>query len=186
MRDLQLYAFRPIIIHEILDTSGSIIWLDIDHLPLSLEKAIKALNASKESGVYSWTYAHETLGHLPTTSLTHPKMFEILKFKRELYYFHRMVNPASLIILNYPHIHNDLIIPWVKCSLVVDCISPIGAQSSGCRFDKKPLYRYSGCHSYDMSALNVLLGSLFNYNEKPYAGSDQDKFFSTPQDSNNN
>lgn len=180
VRDLQLHAFRPIIIHEILDISGSIIWLNIDHLPLSYERALKALNSAKSSGIYSWTIKK------PTTSLTHPRMFEILKFKQNYtrYYFHRMINPASIIILNYPYIHNELVVPWVKCSLVFDCISPIGAQSSGCRFDKKPLYRYSGCHSYDMSALNVLLGSLFNYNEKPYAGNDQDKFFSTPQESN--
>ena len=184
--NLQLNAFRPIIIHEILDISGSIIWLNIDHLPLSSEKASKAFIASKGSGIYSWTFDHETLGQLPTTSLTHPKMFEMLRLKRESYYFHRMINPASLIILNYPHIHNDLIIPWVKCSLVLDCINPIGAQSTGCRFNKKPLYRYSGCHSYDMSALNVLLGSLFNYNEKPYAGSDEDKFFTTSQESSYN
>lgn len=181
MSNLQLNAFRPIIIHEVLDATGSIIWLNIDHLPQSVEKATRAFISSKTSGIYSWTVAHKTLGQPPTTSLTHPKMFEILKSKREFYYFHRMVNPASLIVLNYPHIHNKLIIPWVKCSLVLDCISPIGAQSSGCRFDKKPLYRYSGCHLYDMSALNVLLGSIFNYNEKPYAGTEDDKFFSTPQ-----
>ena len=184
VRDLQLSAFRPIIIHEILDTLGSAIWLNIDHFPFSQEKAVKALHASRESGIYSWTFAHQSLGQLPTTSLTHPEMFEILKFKREAYFFHRMINPAGLIILNYPHIHNNLIIPWVKCSLVPECISPIGAQSTGCRFNKKPLYRYSGCHSYDMSALNVLLGSLFNYDIKPYAGNDRDKFFSSPEDLN--
>jgi len=32
--------------------------------------------------------------------------------------------------------------------------------SSGCRFDKKPQYRYSGCHKYDVSALNIVLGRL--------------------------
>ena len=174
MKDLQFHAFRPIIIHEHLDASGSIIWLNIDHFPLSYEKAVSAIIASKDSGVYSWTIKK------PTSSLTHPRMFDILKLKQESYFFHRMINPSTLIVLNSPRIHNDLIIPWVKCSLVQDCISPIGAQSSGCAFNKKPLFRYSGCHSYDMSALNVLLGSLFNYKETDYAGNDSNKFFSTP------
>lgn len=171
VRDLQLNAFRPIIIHEVLDFSGSIIWLNIDYLPNSYEKAINASNSAKNLGFYSWKIEK------PTSSMTHPKMFEILKCKRDSYYFHRMIDPSSLIILNNPNIHNDLIVPWVKCSLVYECISPIGAQSTGCKFDKKPIYRYSGCHSYDMSALNVLLGSLFNYKEKSYTGSDEDKFF---------
>ena len=45
----------------------------------------------------------------------------------------------------------------------------LGAQSGGCRFDKKPYYRYSGCHSYDVSALNIVLGLHFKFNSELYA-----------------
>lgn len=45
----------------------------------------------------------------------------------------------------------------------------LGAQSGGCRFDKKPLYRYSGCHSYDTSALNIVLGLRHGLNESHYS-----------------
>ena len=58
-------------------------------------------------------------------------------------------------------------LPWIKCTLTKDCISPFGSQSGGCRFDKKPLYRYSGCHAYDSSALNVALGVAFPLHQ-PY------------------
>lgn len=60
-------------------------------------------------------------------------------------------------------------------------------QSSGCRFDKKPLYRYSGCHSYDLSALNVILGIVNDFNEKSYAAEDSERFFRkyTPLDEEN-
>ena len=58
-------------------------------------------------------------------------------------------------------------LPWIECTLTKDCIDPFGAQSSGCRFDKKPLYRYSGCHLYDSSALNVALGVAFPLHQ-PY------------------
>lgn len=47
------------------------------------------------------------------------------------------------------------------------CIAPFGAQSGGCRFDKKPLYRYSGCHAYDSAALNLALGNAFPMHQ-PY------------------
>ncbi len=41
-------------------------------------------------------------------------------------------------------------------------------QATGCRFDKKPQFRYSGCHSYDVSALNIILGQMFNFDESKY------------------
>ena len=57
-------------------------------------------------------------------------------------------------------VKRDLMLPWVQCSLVSECLEPIGAQSTGCRFDKKPQFRYSGCHGYDLSALNIILGQV--------------------------
>lgn len=61
---------------------------------------------------------------------------------------------------------------YVK-TLVVDSIFKksvfTGAQSGGCRFDKKPYYRYSGCHSYDVSALNIVLGLHFKFDADQYA-----------------
>lgn len=51
------------------------------------------------------------------------------------------------------------------------------------RFDKKPKYRYSGCHDYDVSALNVLLGVMFQFDESRYIMSD--KFFATVTDEDN-
>lgn len=44
-----------------------------------------------------------------------------------------------------------------------------GAQSIGCRYDKKPLYRYSGCHAYDASAFNIVLGLTWNFDETKYS-----------------
>lgn len=44
----------------------------------------------------------------------------------------------------------------------------LGAQNSGCQYDKKPQYRYSGCHLNDASALSVVLGQRFNYDSNEY------------------
>lgn len=55
----------------------------------------------------------------------------------------------------------------------------IGAQSNGCRFNKKPLYRYSGCHNYDVSAFNIVLGLTWNSDESKYSlGGDSNLFYS--------
>lgn len=55
----------------------------------------------------------------------------------------------------------------------------LGAQSNGCRYNKKPLYRYSGCHSYDVSAFNIVLGLTWNFDETKYSlGGDSPIFYS--------
>lgn len=63
----------------------------------------------------------------------------------------------------------QIMLPWVKCALLEGCINPTGAQNAGCNFFRKPLFLYSGCHYYDMSALNVILGQVFEYDERGYA-----------------
>jgi hypothetical protein len=56
-------------------------------------------------------------------------------------------------------------------------VCPTGAQSGGCRFNKKPQYRYSGCHRYDGSALNIALGLKFGFDEGKYTYRGHEKFF---------
>ena len=56
------------------------------------------------------------------------------------------------------------------------------SKATGCRFDKKPAFRYSGCHAYEVSALNVVLGKMFNFDESKYIVSDKYKFFANVND----
>ena len=178
VKDLKLSAFRPLIIQSILDQTGSVVWMEIDTVIVGgssgVEKARSAIYSCLKSSskVYSWTIEQ------PTSSMTHPKMFDYFQTRVQNFYFHRMIEPNVLIVYNTKKVHSELILPWIKCTLISDCISPIGAQSSGCRFDKKPLFRYSGCHFYDTSALNVVLGLMFDFSHKPYSSDDNsDKFF---------
>lgn len=64
--------------------------------------------------------------------------------------------------------------------LIILLLSILGAQSYGCKFNKKPQYRYSGCHSYDVSAFNIVLGLTFNFDENKYSlNDDGSNFFYT-------
>jgi len=179
VRDLKLHAYRPIIIQMSLRDIGSIVWLDID-CRLTESNLKPWLEQAATSGIVAWE--HEPTLATPssqgpvraavaTTALTHPKMFEFFDSRKyEDYAFQHMCSSSSLVLLYNQELHTHLMLPWLKCILTESCINPIGAQDTGCRFDKKPQYRYSGCHRYDMSALNIVLGDMFQFQENKYLG----------------
>lgn len=165
VKDLSTYAYRPLVIQDALNQVGAILWLDVTHrlITNNLEPVIQH---ARQHGIASWSIEE------PTSALTHPRMFDYFHAQQENYFFHHMVEPSHVLLLNTQSIHNHLMLPWVQCSLIPECIAPIGAQRTGCRFDKKPLYRYSGCHRYDMSAFNVVLGIMFDFNDNLYVVDD--------------
>ena len=155
------------------------IWLDIDYR-LTVSDLEPWLRDAAESGVMAWpevspavstSAAAGTQSAVATTSLTHPKMFSYFdKSKYEDYAFQHMVGLGAVILYNHDRVHQELMLPWLQCILTEACVNPIGAQDTGCRFDKKPQFRYSGCHRYDASAFNLVLGKVFNFQESLYLG----------------
>lgn len=131
---------------------------------------------SQGSGILTWSMPMKNA----VSSLTHKKMFEYFHTKAENFLFLEMVSPEVLLVVNKRDIHQDVMLPWVQCALTQDCIVPIGAQSGGCKFNKKPQYRYSGCHSYDASALNIILGVKFKLDGSQYTHYESEsKLFAT-------
>lgn len=171
--NLKIYAYRPIIIQELLRQAGAVLWLEPDYQLTSAPDPLRVVALALKEGLAApWSPEPQ-----PTSALTHVGMFEYLRASREAFFFHRMVDPSVMLLYDSPQVRGRLMLPWVKCALVAECITPVGSQSTGCRFDKKPLYRYSGCHRYDMSALNVILGLLYENNQQPYVFQDEDHFF---------
>nr|CAD7577645.1 unnamed protein product [Timema californicum] len=164
-------VFPPHCPQDALNKAGVVLFLECDHRLVSgqLEPLVK--QATKEGGVVSWATYH------PTSSLTHPKMFDYFQTTAESFLFLPMVEASALLLVNVEGVHTKIMLPWVQCALTQDCILPIGAQSGGCRFNKKPQYRYSGCHRYDGSALNIVLGLYFGFDEKRYTCKGKERYF---------
>lgn len=106
-------------------------------------------------------------------------MFDYFHTTPDNFIFLPMVTADTMIILNTKAMRTEILLPWVQCALTQDCIVPIGAQSGGCRFDKKPQYRYSGCHNYDTSALNIVLGLKFKFDSSRYTYNNSINLFKT-------
>ncbi|XP_014673108.1 PREDICTED: uncharacterized protein LOC106813482 [Priapulus caudatus] len=164
---LKLHAYRPIIIQETLNEFGMVIYLD-PSVRVTTPDIAPYLRRARASSVLAWKLPSA----LPTSALTHEKMFTYFNTKRDSYYFHHMVEPRNLVAYNTEAVHQHVMLPWLQCALTPQCIAPIGAQDTGCNFEHKPMYRYSGCHSYDASALNVVLGRLFKFNYGDYVGNE--------------
>jgi len=126
-----------------------------------------AIAQAQQSGIVAWTLETGDA----TSTLTHPRMFAYFKTEATKYRFQHMITSSHLIIYNTNRIHTSVMLPWVQCALSYSCISPVGAESSYCP-RRRPRYLYSGCHHYDESALNIILGQVFNFaeNEYTYAG----------------
>ena len=125
------------------------------------------LLANLHHGVVAWPITDQEIGHQPTAALMHPGMFAAIHTLKHLYDFHLMSDPGAILLYNRDGVHKELMKPWLTCSLAHHCIQPIGAQDTGCRYDKKPLFRYSCCHLYDTSAFNVALSLMFGPHNHP-------------------
>uniref|UniRef100_A0A0A9XQS1 Arginase-2, mitochondrial n=1 Tax=Lygus hesperus TaxID=30085 RepID=A0A0A9XQS1_LYGHE len=171
----EIHAFRPLIIQDAVRKSGAILYLENDQR-LTTGDISNLVNTASSRGVLTWR------APVSVMAMTHPRMLKFLSTtskesvmltptvdSEESLLFTPMVDSSRLIVYNTPTVSKNILLPWVKCTLKHDCILPIGAQSVGCRFDKKPFYRYSGCHGYDTSALSVLLGFAFKFESDSYS-----------------
>ncbi|XP_023941116.1 uncharacterized protein LOC112048014 isoform X2 [Bicyclus anynana] len=164
--DESISAFRPLIIQHALSRVGGVIYCEATQRWAGSAAELAALwaraGADGSLGVLAWPR------RAAVTSLTHPRMFHYLRASTDDFLFVQMLDAARLLVAPRPELP-DVMRQWTQCALTLDCIMPIGAQSAGCRFDKKPQYRYSGCHGQDASALSIVLGVRAGYEEARYA-----------------
>ncbi|XP_017078914.1 uncharacterized protein LOC108113006 [Drosophila eugracilis] len=172
--DQRTHAYRPIVIKDGLMRARSVLFLEnymrvrggsaqLHYLQSSVMNPGVKTAGVKSAGVLGW--------NTPTavSSLTHPKMFDYFESKAEEFNFLRMIDLDAVFFSGSPLVTEKIMLPWLKCCLTLECIDPIGAQSNGCKFNKKPLYRYSGCHGYDASAFNIVLGLTSQMDDTEYS-----------------
>ncbi|XP_055596646.1 uncharacterized protein LOC129746793 [Uranotaenia lowii] len=163
--DENMHAFRPIIIHDALIRAKTILFTEnLVRLRASAKELSEfRIKTENGSGVTGWATRQAV------TSRTHPKMFDYFDTDADNYLFVRMVALDFVFFSSTPLVNDMVMLPWVRCMLTPECLHPIGAQSGGCKYNKKPQYRYSGCHGYDTSAFNIILGLTYGFDEDKYS-----------------
>uniref|UniRef100_A0A1B6C7U8 Uncharacterized protein n=1 Tax=Clastoptera arizonana TaxID=38151 RepID=A0A1B6C7U8_9HEMI len=125
VNDQHLHAFRPLVIQDALNHAGAVFFIE-NNLRLSTSNIAplinKAVGNGKKhgSGIITWRTQHAV------TSLTHPRMFNYFRTSDESFLFLPMVESTKLLIYNTEAIHSDVMLPWIQCCLIHDCILPIG------------------------------------------------------------
>lgn len=158
---------------QALNEYGAIIWIGRETEEYFVSADISAAVAqAQQSGIVAWMLDTGDA----TSTLTHPKMFSYFKTTAVKYRFQHMISSSHLVIYNTKEIHNNVMLPWVQCALSHSCISPTGAEANYCSL-RKPRYLYSGCHHYDESALNIILGQAFNFLDDKYTYSGNSVIF---------
>lgn len=157
-----LGSYVPLCIQEALTEYGALIWSSPQEYFLTKEVST-VISKAREAGLAAWTIQDTT------SSITYPKMFTYFEEKPEHYYFHRAIKTSHLVLFNTDFVKSNIMLPWVKCALVEECISPVGSQNTGYCYQPKPRYLYTGCHHYEQSALNVILGKAFSYDDSQYS-----------------
>ena len=76
-------------------------------------KVEKFLNKSKQIGMLAWPNSE------PVSQMTHPSMFKYFQTKPQDFYFVHILDTTQFIIYNNQKIHQNLMLPWVKCALKV-------------------------------------------------------------------
>ena len=112
--------------------------LDIDQRILEQNSISYQVFNTTDKGITTW--AKED--NIPTSSQTHPKMFHYLVEEKNLvenFNFQHMISLKAMLITSSKLTHSKIMNPWIKCTLIQDCIEPIGAQATGCR-TKRPKY----------------------------------------------
>lgn len=149
-----------------LNRTGAVLFVlpEYRFLPNAQTMLSSIIPVARRSGVVGWPQ-NDT-----TSAVTHPRMFTYFHTSPDRYYFHRTVAGNHLLVYLTKDVYERVMIPWLQCSLTFDCISPIGALEQGCvnRVYRRPRYLYAGCHQFDLSALNVVLGRAFDFVADPY------------------
>lgn len=171
--DQRMHAYRPIVIKDALMRSKNILFAENSVRIRGNSRDLNDLRAKAGSGVLGWTTPKAV------STRTHPKMFDYFQTDADDFIFLRMVELDKVFFADTPLVEEKILLPWIKCALTLECIDPIGAQSNGCKYNKKPQYRYSGCHAYDTSAFNIVLGLTWHLDDSKYSlpGEDNNIFY---------
>lgn len=123
--DEYMHAYRPLIVMDALSRSRNVLLL-ANNIRLHrgtadmYEQMVRRTNAQM-CGILGLTTRLQAV-----SSRTHPKMFEYFETTAENFLFLPMVSMDMVIFSDSQSLRDLIMLPWIRCTLTMECIHPIG------------------------------------------------------------
>lgn len=123
--DEYMHAYRPLIVMDALSRSRTILLL-ANTIRLqrgtadAFEQMVRHTNG-KMCGILGLTTRLQAV-----STRTHPKMFDYFETTAENFLFLPMVSMDMVIFSDSQSLRDSVMLPWIRCTLTMECIHPIG------------------------------------------------------------
>ena len=166
--ELYTYAWKVLIIQEMLMEFGAIMWLDASiKLVGDFRPAIEQMVREKSGFLFIISPGENSI-----LAATHPNM---LKYFPQNFQNAIIQQACAMMIVNTPEVQRDIMKWAVLCSLERNCIAPLGSQLY-CPTHSSLAQHNVGCHRFDQSMFNVLVANAYKSQSKRYVIQPEIKF----------
>ena len=142
-----------------IEEFGSVLWLS-PSARLTKASDLNQLKYRGERTFFLWQPAE----YISLVGYTNPLTFEYLREPRCCYAESGLVDMTALVFYRANTTWTDIMKPWLKCALNIECIAPKRSRYDGCFHMRKP--KTTGCHRYDVSALTIIMERMYQFNVK--------------------
>lgn len=159
VQNLRNYAWKPIIIHQLLTEYEGVLWLDssISTLSRDLQPILRRVVQDGVGALFLSSTGHTNF------AVTHVGMYDYLPTNTSLQKSTFQMEANSILLYRTETVYNDVIRWWTLCALDRMCIA--SSVRHGCSSTLyKELHRYANCHRFDQSALNIIMSNLMGFN----------------------
>lgn len=131
VKDERMHAYRPIVIKDALMRSKNILFAENYIRIRGTSRDLYDFRSKGSTGVLGWTTPKAV------STRTHPKMFDYFQTDADDFYFLRMVEMDTVFFSDTPLVIEKILLPWIKCTLTLECIDPIGKFKFQTKLDNK-------------------------------------------------
>ncbi|KHN88126.1 hypothetical protein Tcan_15995 [Toxocara canis] len=148
------YRWKSLIIADVLRESKAVLWIDSSTLfqndSITLQQILDR-ETKEHQGVWLFDLTSHSIA-----AATNPLMFKYFNMTAQQAIDLDMWGANTMLWIGKRDVKEEVLKPFVQCSLVEDCMAPPGSILS-CNFPPGPRRNYANCHRYDQAAVNVIV-----------------------------
>jgi len=170
VRNLHTYAWKPLIIQQILTDFDGVMWFDTSVKFQANTDHVLERMARVKSGIlfYVGTTGHSIL------AATNPGMLKYFPMTTADAVTD-MFQASAMIILNTEDVQKHIMKWLCVCAFKQECIAPPGSQLY-CGPSVRQRDKYAGCHRFDQALINILAKNLYGAEDERYSLSGEEEF----------